>query len=712
MSKIIKIAFQFILIFGLILVFPVHLGLTHGTSSAVFYDSFDDGVADGWTEHEGPWSVTNGEYCVSVSHNKAISTVNGFYLKDFTIETNFRFTGGTGYRAGLVFRYMGQDTYYSLEVSNEYDVLCFVKYLPECARYGTQDHGFVGTAPTEISFARGELMLGRQVIGSVPTATIENGVKYTLRVSVTGNRFVGELISNEFQQTIEWKDNDNPLEYGAVGLRARSTDVSFDSFRIDNVTLSDFEPPEPIDPELLAWWKLNEGNGTVALDSSGLNYHGKIEGANWLNYQGESALNFDGESDYIAIPSHYVTDLDSLSVVAWINSDLTKTGYAIYQGNLGQFFLGNCDPYQNNEDEALNPAYAKFAIKLADHNWFDVISSFPMKPNTWHQIVGVWEKGVSTKIYIDGVLAGENNQISSSRIYNPGSSYPTSIGVYGQGEHSRPNFFKGQISNVMLFNTALTNQELIALYDNVTIPVVARPILDVSCQSFSSNSGLNVEIQGSLALEDSVLPNSPILLSYSVNKGKSWQDLTTVMTASDGTYSAIWYPSVTGIYMIRAVYEGEVEYLGTTTGVNFSVTQDAENNVFSVNSNSTVSSLVFNSTTQTLAFSVKGESGTRGYADVYMAKTLLQTTQGLEVYLDDNKLDYTFSSTNDSWILHLKYSHSTHCITVNLATNAQLIGDLGNWTFYGAITVVILIIGIAGLILKKRRSYGIFLFSK
>jgi hypothetical protein len=89
-----------------------------------------------------------------------------------------------------------------------------------------------------------------------------------------------------------------------------------------------------------------------------------------------------------------------------------------------------------------------------------------MKPNTWHQIVGVWEKGESLKIYIDGVLAGENDNINAERLYNPtGGSYPSSLGIDMQGYFNSQVFFKGQISNVMIFKKAITNQELTEFYN-------------------------------------------------------------------------------------------------------------------------------------------------------------------------------------------------------------------------------------------------------
>lgn len=412
--------------------------------ASIFYDNFDDGFADGWTQQIGSWSVINGDYSVSVGIvENGISTVEGLNLGDCTIETKLRFTDDVGFRAGLVFRYVAKDTYYSLELSNEYDVLCFVKYLPECAGYGTQDHGFVGTAPTEINFARGELMLGRKVIGSVPMATIDKGVDYTLRVTISGNTFVGEVFSDGFYQRIVWEDTDNPFNYGTVGLRARAAGVGFDYLKI---------------------------------------------------------------SDPVFIP---------------------------------------------------------------------------------------------------------------------------------------------------------------------------KPSLDISCKSSTAHYGLNVEIKGSLTLNETTVENAPILLSYSVNGGKSWQDLTMINTSSDGTFSVIWNPRVTGIFLIKAVYEGNADYLGTTSEVNLSVIQDEEENLFSVNSNSTVSSLYFNSTRGILSFSVNGDSGTTGYVDVYVAKTLVQNAEGFEVYLDGIKLDSIISSTDYSWRLYFVYNHSMHSVIVYLGQNGTAYGFKG-----------------------------------
>ena len=55
------------------------------------------------------------------------------------------------------------------------------------------------------------------------------------------------------------------------------------------------------------------------------------------------------------------------------------------------------------------------------------------------------------------------------------------------------------------------------------------------------------------------------------------------------------------------------------------VTSENGQSDFSVESNSTVTDLAFNSASQELSFTVSGPSGTTGYVDAYKAKSLMET---------------------------------------------------------------------------------------
>jgi hypothetical protein len=141
-----------------------------------------------------------------------------------------------------------------------------------------------------------------------------------------------------------------------------------------------------------------------------------------------------------------------------------------------------------------------------------------------------------------------------------------------------------------------------------------------------------------------------------------------VYTNSNGDYSAAWLPFVTGNYLLKATYEGDAENLGTSETVNFAVTQFAEKNIlFSVSSNSTVSSLAFNSESSELNFTVSGPNGTSGYTKATIAKSLVSNAENIKVYLDEKQLSFEVTSDADSWLLSFTYTHSTHRVCISLA---------------------------------------------
>ncbi len=88
--------------------------------------------------------------------------------------------------------------------------------------------------------------------------------------------------------------------------------------------------------------------------------------------------------------------------------------------------------------------------------------------------------------------------------------------------------------------------------------------------------------------------------------------------------------------------------------------------LFSVESNSTVTELTFNSTSFTLGFTVSGPSGTTGHTKALVARTLVPVFTGIAVSIDGKALDFAVSSSNEYWIVEFYYSHSTHFVVVDL----------------------------------------------
>jgi hypothetical protein len=123
---------------------------------------------------------------------------------------------------------------------------------------------------------------------------------------------------------------------------------------------------------------------------------------------------------------------------------------------------------------------------------------------------------------------------------------------------------------------------------------------------------------------------------------------------------------------------------------------------FSIESNSTIMELFFNSTSSELTFTVNGTHGTAGYVRVTIAKSLVSSIQNIKAYLDGEQLAVAITSDGDFWLLSFTYMHSTHHVRISLATNAATTPLLGiaNWIWIAA--VVIAVVG-AGLLVYFRK---------
>jgi hypothetical protein len=237
-------------------------------------------------------------------------------------------------------------------------------------------------------------------------------------------------------------------------------------------------------------------------------------------------------------------------------------------------------------------------------------------------------------------------------------------------------------------------------------PQLPVPTLAVNCTSYSTESNWKVDIDGYLALNGTGLPGTSILIAYSVNGGYSWQDLTMVDSGPDGRFSAEWLPSATGNYLIRATYTGNSTVSAVSTVVNLAVTpfnSQGTKGIFSVASNSTISDLVFNSTGKILTFTVAGPTGTTGYADVSIAKTLITGPTDVNAYVDGSKVDYTISSGAEYWLLHITYRHSTHQIMLNLARQGTQPQTLQTTLVVAGVTVAIVIVILILIIRRKHK---------
>jgi hypothetical protein len=250
---------------------------------------------------------------------------------------------------------------------------------------------------------------------------------------------------------------------------------------------------------LVGWWPFN-GN---ANDESGNGNNATSIGAsltNDRNGNANSAYFFNGNNNTIEIPSSQSLEPPTqLSVSVWVH----PTGFG--SGNFPHPIV-----------KRLNPNSNTFGIVYgAGNSWGCGIETSTGSTgiytgnNTF--IVGQWILLTSTyngnihNIYVNGILT-DSTSISGNIVYN--SNYGWTLGystVFAQ-------YFEGYLDDVAIYNRALTQQEITALYNTTitglnppsyqnTLKVFPNPAntqLTIDYSNFSSISGYKLKIVNSI----------------------------------------------------------------------------------------------------------------------------------------------------------------------------------------------------------------------
>jgi len=267
----------------------------------------------------------------------------------------------------------------------------------------------------------------------------------------------------------------------------------------------------------------------------------------------------------------------------------------------------------------------------------------------------------------------------------------------------------GYFETTVTIPTAETGEHYLSIEDsetNLIIKIFSEPVpviwihtdISISTSCSSTVVGFQVEINGSLLDSYGIgLVDETVVLSYIFEGIVSWIPITSDQTDSLGRYSATWIPPATGYFTIKAEWIGNSTHIMSNSTTTISSITFNDEYVFSVESNSTISELFFNSTDRTLSFNAEGEGGTQGYAKVIIADTLVADLESMRVYLDGNQAEYSLLSTDDSLYLIINYEHSTHRVVVDL--NMYIIPEFPSALI---LAITVLIIFVAVTIYRKK----------
>jgi hypothetical protein len=187
-------------------------------------------------------------------------------------------------------------------------------------------------------------------------------------------------------------------------------------------------------------------NGTTWADLSGNNNSGTlINGVVYSSANG-GIFNFDGATNYINVPGNSTLEPQSITIAAWINMSTSAP-------TARNIFLTKWNGYSCEVEATTRRPY--FRVNGPG----DVYSSDNLVLGNWYQFVGTFEKGIGAKIYLNGVLKGSLST-SASIVHTPSS-------VLNIGRYSGGVYFKGSISDVRIYNRALSVDEINQLFNAI-----------------------------------------------------------------------------------------------------------------------------------------------------------------------------------------------------------------------------------------------------
>jgi hypothetical protein len=231
----------------------------------------------------------------------------------------------------------------------------------------------------------------------------------------------------------------------------------------DQCEEDEIEPPVP-DQSLVGHWKLDDGDGNIATDSSGNENHGTLMPASpvWTT-EGiiNGALDFDGVDDYVEIPDDPSLDItNEITLMAWVYAESwdDDTGYPVDGDNAENGILtkgGDSDWGVWNLHYKTTSNGFRFELITSDNNGHTVFETTPSTTlDTWYHIAGVYD-GTEMKLYINGVM--DNFAAVTGDIKT--NDAPLRIGkqFYWATAYS---YWDGKIDEVKIYDRALTSTEI------------------------------------------------------------------------------------------------------------------------------------------------------------------------------------------------------------------------------------------------------------
>ena len=204
------------------------------------------------------------------------------------------------------------------------------------------------------------------------------------------------------------------------------------------------------DPNLVGWWKFDEGSGLLALDSSGLYNNGTLmSGPQWIVGHDDDALEFDGVNDYVEVPHDASLTMDTeVTVMAWINAERYNSAGGDWQAILAKSNAPRSYSFYTYTNGTLHFSVGASGAYIGSN------STGLVPLNEWAHVCAMVVDG-HHQYYINGEDAGTGG----AGTILPGATDTDTVRI--GLSHEGGNNFLGMIDDVRIYNKALSQDEVV-----------------------------------------------------------------------------------------------------------------------------------------------------------------------------------------------------------------------------------------------------------
>ena len=227
-------------------------------------------------------------------------------------------------------------------------------------------------------------------------------------------------------------------------------------------------PAGAADPDLVGWWRFDDGSGTTAMDFSGKGNDGTLQGDTiWVPGRFGKAVQFDGVDDFVEVPhAESLTADTEVTVMAWINTPRHMgPNDALWQGILSKSNNPRSYSFYTRDGATLHFSIGPGGAYVGSGS----SASVPVPLDEWAHVCAMVIDD-HHQYYINGEDAGTGG----AGTVMPGADDTASVVVGRAGEGAGRSFL-GMIDDVRIYMRGLSQEEVQDAMSGAGVPQAYSP---------------------------------------------------------------------------------------------------------------------------------------------------------------------------------------------------------------------------------------------